>query len=353
MLRRTTPSGDVPGLGVLPDESVAGGGGAAAPPGAPEGDPQVLAPPRGLPAGRALELGGRGCTWVHEHPGPGAHEGRDGGADTRPGADGPADAAHVGLPLVLLHGWTVTGAVNWYTSFPALGRHHRVVSVDHRGHGRGVRTRRRFRLEDCADDVVAVADRLGIDRFVPVGYSMGGPIAQLVWRRHPGRVAGLVLCATSRSFRERPAERALFPLLAGLSMAARLAPAGVRSRVGDRMAIERFDDSPVGRWATGEVRRNDPRMVVEAGHAIGRFSSTEWIGDVDVPTAVLVTEHDAVVPPHRQRTLAAAIPGADVYPVPGDHGVCLLQPRVFVPVLAAACRAVSDEAIARRRHLDG
>ncbi|MEZ5142183.1 MAG: alpha/beta fold hydrolase [Acidimicrobiales bacterium] len=236
---------------------------------------------------------------------------------------------------------------------PALGRHHRVVSVDHRGHGRGVRTRRRFRLEDCADDVVAVADRLGIDRFVPVGYSMGGPIAQLVWRRHPGRVAGLVLCATSRSFRERPAERALFPLLAGLSMAARLAPAGVRSRVGDRMAIERFDDSPVGRWATGEVRRNDPRMVVEAGHAIGRFSSTEWIGDVDVPTAVLVTEHDAVVPPHRQRTLAAAIPGADVYPVPGDHGVCLLQPRVFVPVLAAACRAVSDEAIARRRHLDG
>lgn len=69
--------------------------------------------------------------------------------------------------------------------FERLSRRFRVIAVDHRGHGRGIRSRRRFRLADCADDAVAVADQLGVERFVAVGHSMGGPIAQLVWKRHP------------------------------------------------------------------------------------------------------------------------------------------------------------------------
>lgn len=292
-------------------------------------------PPGGLPHGRSVELPGRGTTWIHEHRGPVR------GFGTEPG---PAP-----LPLVLLHGWTVTGAVNWYPSFSRLGRHHRVVSIDHRGHGRGVRTWRRFRLEDCADDVVALADELGIDRFIPVGYSMGGTVAQLVWRRHRDRVAGLVLSATAGAFRERPAEQVAFSLLGGLSVAARLTPGVLRTRVSQRLAVGRYDGTATGRWVMGEIARNDPRMVAEAGHAIGRFHSLDWIGDVDVPAAVVVTQHDNVVPTRRQRQLAAAIPGADVYPVPGDHGTCVRQPHVFVPVLAAACREVSDRALDRSR----
>ena len=61
-----------------------------------------------------------------------------------------------------------------------------------------------FRLEDCADDVVALADELGVRSFIPVGYSMGGPIAQLVWKRHPSRVEGMVLCATRDALRVGP-----------------------------------------------------------------------------------------------------------------------------------------------------
>ncbi len=172
----------------------------------PTDEPEAEAepePPAGLPPGRAVHLPGRGTTWVHEQAGP-------------PGAP----------TLVLLHGWTATGGLNWCACFEPLAEHFRVVSVDHRGHGRGIRSRRRFRLEDCADDAVAVADALGIDTFIPVGYSMGGPIAQLVWRRHPDRVDGLVLSATSRNFRGRPVERAFFPVLMGLSAAARVTPAG-------------------------------------------------------------------------------------------------------------------------------
>jgi len=55
--------------------------------------------------------------------------------------------------------------------------------MDHRGHGRGIRSAKPFRLADCADDVAALADRLGIETFIPVGYSMGGTVAQLMWRR--------------------------------------------------------------------------------------------------------------------------------------------------------------------------
>ena len=80
---------------------------------------------------------------------------------------------------MLLHGWTATADLNWFTCYAPSAEQFRVVALDHRGHGRGMRSRKTFRLEDCADDTVAVCDVLGIDSFIPVGYSMGGPIAQL------------------------------------------------------------------------------------------------------------------------------------------------------------------------------
>jgi 3-oxoadipate enol-lactonase len=275
------------------------------------------APPKGLPPGRAVELPGRGTTWVHEAPGP------------------------AGAPTVLLlHGWTVTGGINWFTSFPALSERYRVVALDHRGHGRGVRAEERFRLEDCADDAAALADVLGIDTFVPVGYSMGGPVAQLLWKRHRDRIDGLVLCATSRNFRGTPMERALFTAFGGLSIAARVTPVPWRQGLNARINLRRWDETDLGRWARSEVTRNDPRALIEAGHALGRFSSHEWIGDLDVPAAVLVTEHDTVVPPARQRRLATSIPGVAIHSVAGDHSACVMRPERFVPRLLVACADV-------------
>jgi 3-oxoadipate enol-lactonase len=55
--------------------------------------------------------------------------------------------------------------------------------------------------------VVALAKALGIERFIATGYSMGGLIAQLLWRRHPERTSRLVLCASSRNFLGTPAQR--------------------------------------------------------------------------------------------------------------------------------------------------
>ena len=57
-----------------------------------------------------------------------------------------------------------------------------------------------FRLADCADDLAALLDVLATGPVLVAGYSMGGPVAQLLSRRHPERVAGLVLCATAPRF---------------------------------------------------------------------------------------------------------------------------------------------------------
>ncbi|HEX7443753.1 MAG TPA: alpha/beta hydrolase [Acidimicrobiales bacterium] len=285
--------------------------------------------PPGLPDAERVDLPGRGRTLMRRAAGP-------------PGAP----------TLLLLHGWTATSALNWFAAYQPLAQHFDVVGIDHRGHGGGIRTWRRFRLEDCADDAVALADELGIDRFIPVGYSMGGPVAQLTWKRHPDRVDGLVLCATSRNFRGgRPGERAVFSMIGVASLAARAVPRRVHRTVGERLLNARYDQSDLGRWARQQVLSNDTRMVVEAGQALGGFSSREWIGSVDVPCAVVVTEHDSVVPPYRQRRMAAAIPGATVHEVAGDHGVCALDPGAFVPVLVDACREVADRAARRGRRV--
>ena len=106
----------------------------------------------------------------------------------------------------MLHGLGATGALNWSHGLEVLNERFRVVALDHRGHGRGIDAGAPFTLEDCADDAVALADVLGVERAIYVGYSMGGPIAQLVWHRHAERVRGLVLCATSAEFCS-PAER--------------------------------------------------------------------------------------------------------------------------------------------------
>jgi 3-oxoadipate enol-lactonase len=281
--------------------------------------------PSSLPVGRPVLLSGRGSTFVRELPGP-------------PGAP----------VLMLLHGWTATAGLNWFACFQPLSRLFRVVALDHRGHGRGIRSRRPFRLEDCADDAAALAAELGIDRLIPVGYSMGGPIAQLMWRRHRELVEGLVLCATARRFAHgRPAERAFLSGVFGLSLAATVSPDALSRRALGRVLRSRLDGTPLSAWATGEMARNDPAALLQAGAALGRFDSRSWLGGIDVPTAVVVTEVDSVVAPASQLALADSIPRAQVFRVRGDHGVCALAPERFVPVLSAACQHVARQAADR------
>lgn len=271
-----------------------------------------------LPLGRTLELPGRGTTFVRE-------------------ASGPAGAPTV----MLLHGWSATADLNWHPAFGPLSRRFRVVAMDHRGHGRGLRSADPFRLADCADDVAAVSEQLGIGRMIVVGYSMGGPVAQLLWRHHPHLVEGLVLCSTGAAFASTPKLRALFSLAGGLS--ATRASAAVGSMAGSACgAVSRWTGKrgDAG-WGMEQIARHDWQRLIEAGHEIGRYDARSWIGSVRVPTAVVVTNHDEVVPVRQQLDLAARLPGASVRRIDGGHHTCVIDPERFVPTLLDACTDVA------------
>jgi len=97
------------------------------------------------------------------------------------------------VDVVLIHGWMVSGRVydNMVEQFGSLGA--RFFIPDLRGTGSSSRPETGYELDDYVHDVMAVADHAGLKRFVVVGHSMGGQIAQLLCADHPDRVLGQVL----------------------------------------------------------------------------------------------------------------------------------------------------------------
>jgi 3-oxoadipate enol-lactonase len=278
------------------------------------------------PETRLVELPGRGVTRVWECAGP-------------PGAP----------VLMLIHGVTVTAVLNWGKAFAPLSRHFRVVAMDLRGHGDGIPAGWRFRLEDCADDVAALAEVLALDSFVAVGYSMGGMIAQLVARRHAPMVSGLVLCATARNVLGSPAERlaalALPSAAAAIWWNPLLQP--VSAEILGLSLLGPVGDPATAAWARAQLRRTSLGTALSAVQAVCEFTSHSWISQVDVPAAVVVTTRDRTVPPSRQRKLAAAIPGASIHEVDGDHAMCITAPQAFAQVLLQACWSVTPGPVVR------
>jgi pimeloyl-ACP methyl ester carboxylesterase len=281
---------------------------------------RVLAEVTETPLTRAVELPGRGVTRVWECAGP-------------PGAE----------TLILIHGVAVTAELNWGKVLVPLGRHFRVVAADLRGHGDGISAGCRFRLEDCADDVAALAQALGIGRFVAVGYSMGGMVAQLLYRRHRSLLAGLVLCSTAGNVRESPLERLTALTLPAAVAALRWNPVLqlMSAEALGMTLLGHVDDPATAAWARTQLSRTSLAAAVSAVQAVCEFSSDGWISEVDVPAAVVVTARDHIVPAGRQLKLARAIPGASVHEVDADHGVCINAPQLFAPALLEACWSVA------------
>jgi len=274
-----------------------------------------------LPPGRFVDLPGRGTTYIREFAGP---------------DDAPA--------VLLLHGWTATADLNWHPSYRPLSNHFRVIAMDHRGHGRGLRGR--FRLEDCADDAAMLLDQLEVDSCIAVGYSMGGPIAQLLHRRRPELVNGMVLCATSAAFTANARDH----LLCGLATSGRFLARAIPMQPLGSVALGACRSWSTlmsgGWWGYEQVARHDWTQIIEAGRQTLRFDSRPWLATTDVPTAVIATDSDDLVPHARQLALAAAIPGATLRVVGGGHTACTEAPGLFVPALLEACLEVTVRAAA-------
>jgi len=272
-------------------------------------------PPADLPPGHTLLVPGRGEFFVRDS-----------------GGDGPA--------VMLLHGWMVSADLNWHTAYgPLRDAGYRVLAMDHRGHGRGLRTPERFHLGDCADDAAAVIEQLDLGPVVAVGYSMGGPITSLLARGHPELLAGIVMCATASDWRATRRDRLLWTGMPALRFVLGAFPGG-SWRAG--MRLSGFPNTPRANWFAAELTRGSPRDIAEAGRELGRFDSRSWIGSLKVPAAAIVTARDRDVPPYKQRELAQLL-GAASFEIEADHAAIAMAADEFNSLLFQALAAVHEQ----------
>jgi 3-oxoadipate enol-lactonase len=280
-------------------------------------------PPIEMPPARTVRVSGRGEFFVRDsdptHPDP-----------THP-------------PVMLLHGWMASADLNWcgaYDDLAASG--YRLLAIDHRGHGRGLRALADFRLADCAGDAAAVLRELGATPAIVVGYSMGGAIAQLMARDAPDVVAGVVLSGTAQHWQDRRTRRA-FKALGLLGLMLSVAPRATWSFGFRRVGLP---DSPDAAWGLSELMRHSARDIAEAGRELGRFDSRPWLRPLPVPAAVVLTTRDELVAPGKQRELARAL-DAPVFEAPISHLQITTSGGVYNPVLLRALGAVGGrEAVA-------
>ena len=273
-----------------------------------------------LPPGRTVLLPGSGEVFIrhHQHADPAAPT------------------------VLLLHGWTASADLQFFTAYEALAERYSFIGIDHRGHGRGLRTTAPFHLEDAADDAAEMLRVLGMGPVITVGYSMGGPISLHLAHRHPDLVAGMVVQATALEWRATRAERLrwrtvrlLGPLLRSWAFPRSLR-FGLARLVGPDHPLHELVP-----WLEAETRRGDSVAIVHAGFALSRYDARPWAHLLGKPAAALITTRDRLVRPRKQRELAAAL-GAYAVEVAGDHLVPWESPAEF----SAATRALVDQVAA-------
>lgn len=257
------------------------------------------------------------------------------------GESWPVDPGEV---IVFLHAFPLHAGM-WAPQLEALPEGWAAIAPDVRGFGLSepdpAPCNPAESLDEVADDVAALLDQLGIRRAVFCGLSMGGYELLALRRRHPGRVAGMVLADTragADSEAGRAGRQAMLDLLAREgppAVAAQMAP----KLVGETSARERPD-----------VRRDVARLMSGAsadaiGHAVVRMmrrpDSTPGLGDIRCPALVVVGDEDGLTPVSESQALHAAIPDASLAVIPrAGHLSNLERPGAFNAALWWFLRAM-------------
>ena len=245
----------------------------------------------------------------------------------------------VGIPLVLLHGFTGTGEF-WLPVARTLPRR-RCIFPDLPGHGGtdAPTPPEAWRLDRAADALAALLDKLGCDRVALAGYSMGGRLALSLALRHPARVAALALVGATPGIADA-GERA-----------ARAAADRALADTIERDGIEAFSRAweanplfatqaslpPALREAMRSQRLGqDPARLAASLRAFGtgfQPPAHDELARLDMPVLVMAGEHDAKFAAIA-RDMAGRIPRATLAIVPGaGHAVPLEQAPAFAAAL--------------------
>ena len=216
----------------------------------------------------------------------------------------------------------------------------------YRGHGRtsAPRDPHRVTIEDLADDMACVLDDALVDRAIVIGHSMGVQVALETYRRHPARVAGLVLvCGASshplKTFRGSDALEDLLPTIQKwihrvpnvINLVSRLLlPTRLSYEVASRLEIRRelIQPSDFMPYLEG-MARIDSRLFIAMLSAAGAHSADDVLSTVNVPCLVVAGERDGFTPAQRSRDMAAAIPDAELLEIPNaSHTAPIEQPQL-------------------------
>jgi 3-oxoadipate enol-lactonase len=209
-------------------------------------------------------------------------------------------------PAVLLAPSLGTTRAMWDGLAARLAERYRVVRFDTRGHGDSPVPPGSYSVSELAADVIALADRLRIDRFALVGLSLGGAIGQALALEHPDRLNALVLCCTGPSFGD---------------------PQGWRDRAAQVRAegMGFLAEPTKERWFTPAFREAHPTVVEEfiamitstpaqgyAGccDALEAYDVTVRLGEIAAPTRVIAGAQDPVSPPGIAELMVDRIPAA-------------------------------------------
>lgn len=221
-----------------------------------------------------------------------------------------------GRPLMLLHGFT--GAKEDFADhLDALGgRGWHAVAPDHRGHGGSSHPDGPYSFSTFAEDAISLADELGWERFVLLGLSMGGMIAQHIVLDYPDRVAALILMDTSHGV---PDDLDAELIALGREI---VLDGGMRALLEAMQALgEQMLDTPAhyrvlaerpgyGEFGDSKLLRSSPAMwVAMTDEMLQQPDRLDRLRDVAVPTLVIVGEQDEKFIDHAER-MAKAVPGA-------------------------------------------
>ncbi len=214
--------------------------------------------------------------------------------------EGPEDA-----PVLIMANSLGTTYRMWDEQAPALSERFRLLRYDHRGHGGSPVPPGPYGMEDLGRDVLALLDRLGVERFSFCGLSIGGMVGMWLASEAPERIERLVLCCTSARFDSDAYSS--------------------RARTVREDSVAKIADAVLERWFTAPFRQNRPDLVEWAGQmlrgtpvegyagcceAISVADLPKRLGGIQAPTLVIAGADDPAAPVEKAEFIRDSIPDA-------------------------------------------